>query len=127
GYDYYYSKTNTPPGEDAVPAGNTDGLLVNLIGLDMGQTYYCWVRANCGGGDYSGWVNIPVVTTGPWKEEFNGGGKPAGWEVDGYWTYDVDDHLPASDGNVMSKYVYKGETGSFTTNTIEGIETGDVL
>ncbi|SDQ32131.1 Por secretion system C-terminal sorting domain-containing protein [Chryseobacterium soldanellicola] len=50
GYDYYYSSSSTPPTATTTPSGNVaTGTSVTLNSLATGQTYYFWVRSNCGG------------------------------------------------------------------------------
>jgi hypothetical protein len=64
GYDYYYSSTNTPPTLGTTPTGSVSNTTttVNLPGLNGSTTYYFWVRANCGGNDYSSWAGGSFMT-----------------------------------------------------------------
>ena len=57
GYQYYITTTNTPPTSGSTPTGSTTAGVngVTLTGLTPGQVYYFWVRAYCGGTDYSTW------------------------------------------------------------------------
>ncbi|MES2410050.1 MAG: fibronectin type III domain-containing protein, partial [Bacteroidota bacterium] len=57
GYQYYITTTNTPPTTGSTPTGSTPAGVnsVTLTGLASGQVYYFWVRAFCGGTDYSSW------------------------------------------------------------------------
>lgn len=57
GYQYYITTTNTPPTTGSTPTGSTAAGVngVTLTGLVSGQVYYFWVRAYCGGTDYSSW------------------------------------------------------------------------
>lgn len=57
GYQYYITTTNTPPTAGSTPSGSTAAGVVGvtLTGLTAGQLYYFWVRAYCGGTDYSSW------------------------------------------------------------------------
>lgn len=57
GYQYYYSTSSTPPTAATTPTGSvTSGTSVNLgNSLTTGQTYYFWVRSNCGGSSQSFW------------------------------------------------------------------------
>jgi len=63
GYDYYYATTNTAPTTTTTPTGTiTTGTSINFPELTAGQTYYFWVRSNCGDGDTSAWVGTSFTT-----------------------------------------------------------------
>ncbi|MEW5675007.1 T9SS sorting signal type C domain-containing protein [Flavobacterium enshiense] len=65
GYDYYISTTNTAPTSGTTPTGSTAAgvTTANLTGLTSGETYYIWVRSDCGGTDgASMWSAVTVVT-----------------------------------------------------------------
>ena len=64
GYDYYYSNTNTAPTVNTTPTGSVGNTTttVNLSNLNGSTTYYFWVRANCGGNDYSAWAAGSFMT-----------------------------------------------------------------
>ena len=63
GYDYYYATTNTAPTATTTPSGNiATGTSVSFPELATGQTYYFWVRSNCGDGDTSTWVGTSFTT-----------------------------------------------------------------
>lgn len=51
GYDYYYSSTPTAPTATTPPTGSVAAgtTTVTLNTLTTGETYYFWVRSNCGG------------------------------------------------------------------------------
>ncbi len=56
GYQYYYSTSPTAPTATTPPTGSvTSGTSVTLNNLTTGQTYYFWVRSNCGGSSQSFW------------------------------------------------------------------------
>jgi len=56
GYQYYYSTSPTAPTATTTPTGSvTSGTSVTLNSLVTGQTYYFWVRSNCGGSSQSFW------------------------------------------------------------------------
>jgi hypothetical protein len=57
GYQYYLSTSSTAPTATTTPTGTvTSGTSVNLgNSLVTGQTYYFWVRSNCGGSSQSFW------------------------------------------------------------------------
>ena len=62
-YDYYYNTTGTAPTGATSPNGNITGVTaVNLTGLTLGQTYYCWVRTDCSG-TTSAWSTSANFTT----------------------------------------------------------------
>lgn len=50
GYDYYYNTSSTAPNDSTIPTGTVPSgtTSVNLTGLTINQTYYFWVRSNCG-------------------------------------------------------------------------------
>lgn len=63
-WDYYYSTSSTAPTSSTPPEGSASTTsTANISGLTANTTYYWWVRANCGGGDYSGWVSGGSFTT----------------------------------------------------------------
>lgn len=64
GYDYYYSDTATPPTASTTPTGSVGAGIttVTLTGLNMGATYYFWVRSNCG--TEQGFWQLKMFTTG---------------------------------------------------------------
>lgn len=57
GYQYYLSTSSTAPTATTTPTGTVaSGTSVNLgNSLTTGQTYYFWVRSNCGGSSQSFW------------------------------------------------------------------------
>ncbi|MFC3160532.1 Por secretion system C-terminal sorting domain-containing protein [Chryseobacterium arachidis] len=56
GYQYYYSTSPAAPTSTTTPTGSvTSGTSVTLNSLTTGQTYYFWVRSNCGNSSYSFW------------------------------------------------------------------------
>ncbi len=65
-YEYYVSTSSTPPSNASgtVIGTTVNGITtVNLSGLTLGNTYYVWVRSNCGSGVYSNWVGSTSFTT----------------------------------------------------------------
>jgi len=83
GYQYYYSTSSTPPTASTTPTGSvTSGTSVTLDQLTTGQTYYFWVRSNCGGSSQSFWKMkeftpgqiSTVYTAGDINTEFNNSG-----------------------------------------------------
>ena len=61
-YNYYYSTSNTAPLVGTTPSGTVTGAnSASLTGLTLGNTYYFWVRSNCG--TPSAWVGSSNFTT----------------------------------------------------------------
>jgi hypothetical protein len=61
-YNYYVSTSSVAPAVGATPTGTVTGLnSVSLTGLTLGNTYYFWVRSNCG--TPSAWVGSSNFTT----------------------------------------------------------------
>src|SRR5690554_5822358 len=75
GYDYYYSTDSTPPTESTTPEGNTSNTSVEITGLTTGETYYFWVRSNCGASNLGYWQLI-TFTTGQISATYNDGNIP---------------------------------------------------
>lgn len=83
GYQYYYSTSPTAPTATTPPTGDvTSGTSVTLNQLTTGQTYYFWVRSNCGGSSQSFWKMkeftpgqiSTLYTTGDINTQFNNSG-----------------------------------------------------
>jgi len=64
GYDYFYDSVPTPPTASTTPTGSVGAgvTTATLTGLNMGATYYFWVRSNCGA--QQGFWQMKVFTTG---------------------------------------------------------------
>ncbi|MEK8180761.1 T9SS type A sorting domain-containing protein [Flavobacterium buctense] len=64
GYQYYISNTATPPTASTTPTGSVAAGVtsVTLSGLNMGSTYYFWLRSNCD--SVLGFWQLKVFTTG---------------------------------------------------------------
>lgn len=93
GYQYYYSTSSTPP---TTPSGSvTSGTTVTLNQLTTGQTYYFWVRSNCGGSSQSFWK----------MKEFTPG------QISTVYTA----------GDINTQYNNSGVTTSSTTNCAGGL------
>jgi hypothetical protein len=58
GYQYYISSSSAYPASTVVPTGSTAAGITtaNIAGLTFGQTYYAWIRSNCGGSSQSFWT-----------------------------------------------------------------------
>jgi len=80
GYDYYYSQTNVTPSTTATVNGTTTATTQTITPLTSSETYYFWVRSNCGANDKSFWVGPAIVvvpqvpTTLPFIQNFDGTG-----------------------------------------------------
>ncbi|KAF2515841.1 T9SS type A sorting domain-containing protein [Flavobacterium salilacus subsp. salilacus] len=74
GYDYYYSTSADAPTESTELTGNvaSDVTTVEFSELEIGETYYFWVRSNCGAGDVGPWVST-TFTTGQISSEYDEG------------------------------------------------------
>ncbi len=86
GYQYYYSTSPTPPTTTTNPSGSVAAgtTSVTLDNLTTGQTYYFWIRSNCGGSSYGFWKSqsfttgeVPVTfTLGDINTEYVGDNNP---------------------------------------------------
>lgn len=67
----YSTSSSFAPADNFTPNGTTEWLVdvttnpATIEGLAQSTTYYAYVRANCGGGDYSAWCNAKVLFTTP--------------------------------------------------------------
>jgi len=66
GYHFYVSTSATAPTGGTTPTGSTGAGVVtaNLTVLSPNTNYYFWVRSNCNGTDFSGWVGSGTFYTG---------------------------------------------------------------
>lgn len=73
GYDYYYSSSSTAPTASTAPTGSVAAgvTTVTLTGLDLGATYYFWVRSNCGA--EQGFWQMKMFTTGQMEATYTVG------------------------------------------------------
>ncbi|MCO6148611.1 T9SS type A sorting domain-containing protein [Flavobacterium sp. NRK1] len=73
GYDYYISTSATAPTATTTPTGNVAAgtNTKTLTGLLPGQTYYCWIRSNCGG--VKGFWQTGTFTPGQITYTYTGG------------------------------------------------------
>ncbi len=57
GYEYYVTASATPPTDTTTPTGSVGAgvTTVTVGGLVAGQSYYFWLRSNCGGTDKGLW------------------------------------------------------------------------
>lgn len=72
GYQYYYSSSATPPTAATPPTGNIAAgvTTLTLTGLNMGSTYYLWVRSNCGA--EQGFWQMKMFTVGQIVTTYSG-------------------------------------------------------
>ena len=63
GFEYYVSESSEIPGDDVtLEALDSDDTSVSVSGYDTGETYYFWIRSNCG--DEKGFWRFVTFTTG---------------------------------------------------------------
>ncbi|MBP7077440.1 MAG: fibronectin type III domain-containing protein [Bacteroidales bacterium] len=74
GYDIFYTSTTDIPDEATVPSVSVAAgvTLQTLTGLTEMTDYNVWVRANCGGGDFSTWAGPLSFETQPTCPEPSG-------------------------------------------------------
>lgn len=67
GYDYEVREVGSVPADGPtglILSGNTSGNALNpLTGLPGGTNMVFWIRSNCGGGKFGGWINSSIFTT----------------------------------------------------------------
>ncbi|WP_405573282.1 T9SS type A sorting domain-containing protein [Winogradskyella sp. Asnod2-B02-A] len=106
-----------------VTAGDT----YQLTSLMSGVSYSIFVRKNCGGGDYSNYIEVTAGTspsnlsTYPYSEDLEADANQAlllnfglSFAGTGAWSYTVDDLL---DGDTTNDYAYDGLASMFSNNT----------
>lgn len=73
GYQYYYSSSSTPPTASTPPTGSVGAgvTTVTLTGLNMGETYYFWVRSDCG--TEQGFWQMKMFITGQMETTYTTG------------------------------------------------------
>src|SRR5690606_34634836 len=77
GYGYYISVSSEPPGASVGEVRLQPS--VALEDLTPATTYFFWVRANCGDGDYSAWRSISFTTGTIRYVKAGGSGDGASW------------------------------------------------
>ncbi len=70
-YDIYYSTDPTPPTATSIPNLTNQVPGAVLTGLDMGTTYYAWVRSNCGTSQ-TVWTGPAIFNTVPANDNATG-------------------------------------------------------
>tara|TARA_R110002033_G_scaffold118984_2_gene162484 strand:- start:1094 stop:2686 length:1593 start_codon:yes stop_codon:yes gene_type:complete len=106
-----------------VTAGDT----YQLTGLTSGVSYNVFVRQNCGGGDYSDYVEVLVGTSPsnlnsfPYSEDLEPDADQAlllnfgiSFAGSGSWSFNLDDN---TDGDITNDYAYDGAASMFSNNT----------
>ncbi len=73
GYQYYYSTSSTPPTAVTPPMGSVGAgvTTATLTGLNLGTTYYFWVRSNCD--TEQGFWQMKMFTTGQMETTYTVG------------------------------------------------------
>ncbi|WP_261510964.1 T9SS type A sorting domain-containing protein [Chryseobacterium paludis] len=117
GYDYYYSSTPTAPTATTTPTGSVAAgtTTATLNSLTTGETYYFWVRSNCGG------------TKGFWKmKEFTVGQISSTYTIGDINTmYNINPTITATTNcagavtvSVPTGYKIKSTAVSYTMSTV---------
>lgn len=117
GYQYYYSTsptaptaTTTPSG--SVPAGTTSATINSLI---TGQTYYFWVRSNCG--TSQGFWQMKEFTTGQISATYTAGEISTMYNNSGVTTTSTTNCPATISVNVPTGYKVKSTTVSYVMST----------
>ncbi|SDI37910.1 T9SS-dependent choice-of-anchor J family protein [Winogradskyella thalassocola] len=101
-----------------------------LTGLIPGASYNVFVRQNCGGGDYSEYIELIVGTSPsnsiPFSEDLEAEANQAlllnlglSFAGNGDWNYNVDD---TTDGDTTNDYAYDGVASIFSNNTTTTVD-----
>jgi hypothetical protein len=74
GYEYYVTASATPPTDTTTPTGSVAAgvTTVSVTSLVAGQSYYFWLRSNCGGTDKGLW-KMKAFTAGQISATFTTG------------------------------------------------------
>ncbi|WP_390452074.1 T9SS type A sorting domain-containing protein [Chryseobacterium sp. Alg-005] len=116
GYDYYYNASPTPPTATTTPTGNVSGTTVTIGGLPTGQSYYFWVRSNCGSSQ--GFWKMKEFTTGQVSATYTSG------DINTMYSSGAPDvtsttNCPATLSiNVPAGYKIKSTTVSYNMSTV---------
>lgn len=62
GYDYYLSNSAAAPNETTPRTGNVGTTSLSLDSLTEGETYFLWIRSNCGSSTLGYWKKIQFTT-----------------------------------------------------------------
>ncbi len=117
GYQYYYSTSPTAPTATTPPTGNvTSGTSVTLNQLTTGQTYYFWVRSNCGGSSQSFW-KMKEFTPGQISTLYTAGDINTQFNNSGVTTSSTTSCAGTLSVNVPSGYKIKSTAVSYKMST----------
>lgn len=117
GYQYYYSTSPTAPTATTVPTGSvTSGTTVTLNQLTTGQTYYFWVRSNCGGSSQSFW-KMKEFTPGQISTLYTAGDINTQYNNSGVTTSSTTNCAGTLSVNVPSGYKIKSTAVSYKMST----------
>jgi Fibronectin type III domain len=118
GYQYYYSTSPTAPTATTTPTGNvTSGTSVTLNSLTTGQTYYFWVRSNCGGSSQSFW-KMKEFTPGQISTIYTAGDINTQYNNSGVSTSSTTDCAGSVSINVPAGYKIKSTAVSYKMSTV---------
>ena len=117
GYQYYYSTSPTAPTATTTPSGSvTTGTSVTLNNLTIGQTYYFWVRSNCGGSSQSFW-KMKEFTPGQISTVYTLGDINTQFDDTGVTTTSTTNCAGGLTVNVPAGYKVKSTSVSYTMTT----------
>lgn len=117
GYQYYYSTSPTAPTATTAPTGDvTSGTSVTLNQLTTGQTYYFWVRSNCGGSSQSFW-KMKEFTPGQISTLYTAGDINTQFNNSGVTTSSTTSCAGTLNINVPSGYKIKSTAVSYKMST----------
>lgn len=118
GYQYYYSTSPTAPTAATTPTGNvTSGTSVTLNQLTTGQTYYFWVRSNCGGSSQSFW-KMKEFTPGQISTVYTAGDINTQYNNSGVTTSSTTNCAGTLSVNVPYGYKIKSTAVSYKMSTV---------
>ncbi len=118
GYQYYYSTSPTAPTATTTPTGNvTSGTSVTLNQLTTGQTYYFWVRSNCGGSSQSFW-KMKEFTPGQISTVYTAGDINTQYNNSGVTTSSTTNCAGTLSVNVPYGYKIKSTAVSYKMSTV---------
>ncbi|WP_288243350.1 T9SS type A sorting domain-containing protein [uncultured Chryseobacterium sp.] len=117
GYQYYYSTSPTAPTASTTPTGNvTSGTSVTLNQLNTGQTYYFWVRSNCGGSSQSFW-KMKEFTPGQISAMYTAGDINTQYNNSGVTTSSTTNCAGTLSVNIPAGYKIKSTAVSYKMST----------
>ena len=126
-WDIYFTSDATDiPDETTVPTYTATDTFYNFNGLTSSTSYYAYVRANCGSGDYSSWKSVPFRTPQipaqlPYWCDFEDPTESSQWSIEGnginQWTLGT--AVNATDNGAYALYVScdTGATNNYINNS----------